>query len=82
MSSEAFEIDSPLVCASSVKCRPVSKEKEEEIELVRTLVLVERREVKNIVMPALLLESGLLQGSKCVGFAMLSSFCVCICMRC
>ncbi|CAL8993046.1 unnamed protein product, partial [Prunus brigantina] len=46
----------------SVKCRPVSKEGEEEIELVRRLVPQEARELKNIVTPALLLQSGLLQG--------------------
>ncbi|CAL8999639.1 unnamed protein product [Prunus brigantina] len=46
----------------SVKCRPVSKEEEEEIELVRRLVPQEARELKNIVTPALLLQSGLLQG--------------------
>ncbi|CAL9019594.1 unnamed protein product, partial [Prunus brigantina] len=47
----------------SVKCRPVSKEEEEEIELVRRLVPQEARELKNIVTPALLLQSGLLQGT-------------------
>ncbi|CAL9012708.1 unnamed protein product [Prunus brigantina] len=46
----------------SVKCRPVSREEEEEIELVRSLVPQEARELKNIVTPALLLQSGLLQG--------------------
>ncbi|CAL9006330.1 unnamed protein product [Prunus brigantina] len=46
----------------SVKCRPVSKEEEEEIELVRRLVPQEVRELNNIVTPALLLQSGLLQG--------------------
>ncbi|CAL8088083.1 unnamed protein product [Prunus armeniaca] len=46
----------------SVKCRPVSREEEEEIELVRRQVTQEERELKNIVTPALLLQSGLLQG--------------------
>ncbi|CAL8085117.1 unnamed protein product [Prunus armeniaca] len=46
----------------SVKCRPVSREEEEEIELVRRQVPQEARELKNIVTPALLLQSGLLQG--------------------
>lgn len=46
-----------------MKCK-LSKDKEDEIELVRTLVLTERREVKNLVTPALLLELGLLKGSK------------------
>ncbi|CAL9011931.1 unnamed protein product [Prunus brigantina] len=46
----------------SVKCRPVSREEEEDIELVRRLVPQEARELKNIVTPALLLQSGLLQG--------------------
>ncbi|CAL2263485.1 unnamed protein product [Prunus armeniaca] len=46
----------------SVKCRPVSREEEEEIELVRRQVTQEARELKNIVTPSLLLQSGLLQG--------------------
>ncbi|CAL8107473.1 unnamed protein product [Prunus armeniaca] len=46
----------------SVKCRPVSREEEEEIELVRRQVPQEARELKNIVTPALLLQPGLLQG--------------------
>ncbi|CAL2249563.1 unnamed protein product [Prunus armeniaca] len=41
---------------------PVSREEEEEIELVRRQVPQEARELKNIVTPALLLQSGLLQG--------------------
>ncbi|CAL2229465.1 unnamed protein product [Prunus armeniaca] len=45
-----------------VQCRPVSREEEEEIELVRRQVTQEARELKNIVTPALLLQSGLLQG--------------------
>ncbi|CAL8079979.1 unnamed protein product [Prunus armeniaca] len=46
----------------SVKCRPVSREEKEEIELVRRQVPQEARELKNIVTPALLLQSRLLQG--------------------
>ncbi|CAL2270716.1 unnamed protein product [Prunus armeniaca] len=42
--------------------RPVSREEEEEIELVRRQVPQEARELKNIVTPTLLLQSGLLQG--------------------
>ncbi|CAL2236042.1 unnamed protein product [Prunus armeniaca] len=45
-----------------VKCRPVSRDEEEEIELVRRQVPQEARELKNIVTPALLLQSGFLQG--------------------
>lgn len=55
-----------VLCAGSVKCSPISKKEEEEIELVRTLVSAKRRAARNIVMPTLLLESGLLQGSKFV----------------
>lgn len=62
-------------------CIPVSKEEEEEIELVRTLVSAERREVKNIVTLALLLESWLLQGSKfCFCFVVFFYFGICVCV--
>ncbi|CAL2237944.1 unnamed protein product [Prunus armeniaca] len=51
------------VAKSVVLCLwPMSREEEEEIELVRRQVPQEACELKNIVTPALLLQSGLLQG--------------------
>lgn len=71
-----------LFCAGSVKCSSVSKEEEEEIELVRNLVSAKRRASRNIVTPTLLQESGLLQGNKfclCWGVLFLFLF-FCFCM--
>ncbi|KAI5333932.1 hypothetical protein L3X38_024064 [Prunus dulcis] len=45
-----------------MKCRPVTREEEEEIEFLRREVSEQRRAARNIVTPKLLLESGLLQG--------------------
>ncbi|CAL2228492.1 unnamed protein product [Prunus armeniaca] len=47
---------------TTVRKHALSREEEEEIELVRRQVTQEARELKNIVTPALLLQSGLLQG--------------------
>lgn len=44
-------------CASSVKCLPIIKEEEEEIEFVRSVISAERRAARNIVMLGLRLES-------------------------
>ncbi|CAL8134741.1 unnamed protein product [Prunus armeniaca] len=46
----------------SMKCRAVSREEEEEIELESRLVPAEACEIRNIVTPVLFLELGLLQG--------------------
>ncbi|CAL2276955.1 unnamed protein product [Prunus armeniaca] len=51
-----------MVFSAMSLCLPVSKEEEEEIELVKRLVPQEARELKNIVTPALLLQLRLLQG--------------------
>ncbi|CAL2227126.1 unnamed protein product [Prunus armeniaca] len=45
----------------SVNCNSLSNEKEDEMELVWSLLSAERREYKNLVTPEHLLESGLLQ---------------------
>ncbi|VVA28026.1 PREDICTED: LOC110768041 isoform [Prunus dulcis] len=45
-----------LCSFSSVKCLPVIKEEEEEIEIVRSVISAKRRAAKNIVTPGLLLE--------------------------
>ncbi|CAL2277526.1 unnamed protein product [Prunus armeniaca] len=47
----------------SVKWGPISKEQEEEIEKVRSLLSETERECKNLVTQKNLFESGLLQGS-------------------
>ncbi|KAL6283003.1 hypothetical protein ACE6H2_013932 [Prunus campanulata] len=68
LSNEAFSPQTekvtyhPRMTNGSMKCNPVSGEAEEEIEFVRSAISEERRAAKNIVMPSLLLESGLIQG--------------------
>ncbi|CAL8117162.1 unnamed protein product [Prunus armeniaca] len=49
--------------SSSVKLGPISKEQEDEVERVRSLLSETEREYKNLVTQKNLLESGLLQGS-------------------
>ncbi|CAL2239089.1 unnamed protein product [Prunus armeniaca] len=48
--------------SSSVKLGPISKEQEDEVERVRSLLSETEREYKNLVTQKNLLESGLLQG--------------------
>lgn len=47
-----------------MNCNSLSNEKEDEVELVRSLLSAKRQEYKNLVTPEHLLESGLLQESK------------------
>ncbi|CAL9020957.1 unnamed protein product [Prunus brigantina] len=51
--------------SSSVKWGPISKEQEDEVERVRSLLSKTERECKNLVTQKNLFEFGLLQGSKC-----------------
>lgn len=53
--------------ACSVKWGPISKEREDEVERVRSLLSETQRECKNIVTQKNLYESGLVQGSKYLG---------------
>lgn len=63
--------------AGSVKWGPISKEQEDEVEKVRSLLSETERECRNLVTHKNLLESGLLQGSKYPGHlcSLLSDFC-------
>ncbi|CAL2257597.1 unnamed protein product [Prunus armeniaca] len=53
--------------AGSMKWGPISKEQEEEVEKVRSLLSGTERECKNRVTQKNLFEFGLLQGSKYLG---------------
>ncbi|CAL9012739.1 unnamed protein product, partial [Prunus brigantina] len=60
---KSIDLSENIFVVGSVKWGPISKEKEEEVETVRSLLSETEREHRNLVTQKNMIESGLLQGS-------------------